>query len=146
MRTLAKAAISIMAIVSIAAITATVAAPYARELGRSDPKRAAKYRFPWFNFSETYTDGAALGVLIGSTKREAIEAAERAGLIVEPSGWGDNRAGGADLYQRPELVDAMLRQPYLNFGDPKGKRGMTVDFGNNRVVAVRVHYINSEAI
>jgi hypothetical protein len=148
MRIFAKAAISIavsiIAIASIAAIAAVkLAAPHARELGRSDPKRAAYYRLPWFNFAETYTDGAALGVSIGSTKLEAINAAERAGLVVEPGGWGDHRAGQADLYQRPALVDAMLRQPYLDFHEPKGKTAMTVNFGNDRVVAIRIYYINS---
>ena len=143
-----KATISIFAVASIAAVGAfAFVAPDARDLGRSDPKRAANCRLPWFNFSETYTDGAALGVAVASTKVEAIEAAERAGLTVEPSGWDDNRAGGADLYERPELVAAMLRQPNLNFYDPNDlKRGMTVDFRDNRVVAIRVHYINFEAI
>jgi hypothetical protein len=143
-----KAAISIIAVTSIAAVSAfTFAVSHARELGRSDPKKAANYRPPWFNFSETYTDGTALGVAVGASKVEAFEAAERAGLTVAPSGWGDNRAGGADLYERPELVAAMLRQPYLNFYDRSDlKRGMIVDFRDNRVVAIRVHYINSEAI
>jgi hypothetical protein len=137
----------IVAGIGVAALCAfTYAAAGARELGRSDPKTAANYRLPWFNFSETYTDGVALGVSVGSTNVEAVKAAERAGLIVQPSGWGDNRAGGADLYQRPALVDAMVRQPYLNFSDPMGKRGMTVDFRDGRVVAIRVHYINFEAI
>lgn len=147
MRASAKTAIVFVAVIGVAALCAfTYTAAGARELGRSDPKTAANYRLPWFNFSETYTDGVALGVSVGSTNVEAIAAAERAGLIVEPSGWGDNRAGGADLYQRPALVDAMVRQPYLNFSDPKGKRGMTIDFRDDRVVAIRVHYINSEAI
>lgn len=146
MRASAKETILIVAVIGVAALCAfTYAAVGARELGRNDPKAAAN-RLPWFNFSETYTDGAALGVLVGSTKVQAIEAAERAGLIVQPSGWGDDRAGGADLYQRPALVDAMVRQPNLNFSDPLGKRGMTVDFRDGRVVAIRVDYINFEAI
>ena len=123
------------------------AAAEAREIGRSNPKKAANYRLPLFNFSETYTDGVVLGVAVGSTKADAIRAAERAGFTVSPSGWGDDRAGGADLYDRSELVTRMLRQPYLNFHaayDRKG--GMTIDFRGDRVVAVRVHYINFEAI
>jgi hypothetical protein len=70
-----------------------------RMIGRTDPKRAANYRLPWFNFSETYANGRALGIEIGSSKLEAIRAADRAGFVVRPSGWGDDRAGGADLYR-----------------------------------------------
>ncbi len=88
-----------------------------------------------------------MGVAVGSTKVEAIKAAERGHLTVQPSGWGDSRAGGAELYERSELVATMLRQPYLAFYDPDDlKRGMIVDFKDNRVVAIRVHYINFEAI
>lgn len=146
MRSSTKATIAIVAVAGIAAIGAfAFAATQARELGRTDPKKAANYRLPWFNLSETYTDGSALGVAVGSTKVEAFEAAERAGLTVEPSGWGDDRAGGADLYKRPELVSAMLRQLHLNFYNPNDlKQGMSVDFRDDRVVAIRVHYINSE--
>jgi hypothetical protein len=118
-----------------------------REIGRSNPKQAAKYRLPWFNFSETYVDGSVLGVTIGTTKAVAIQAAERAGLTVGPSGWGDDRAGGASLYDRPTLLATMLRQPYLNFHDEADlRRGMTIHFRGDRVSRVDVHYINTEAI
>ena len=118
-----------------------------REIGRSDPKQAAKYRLPWRNSPETYIDGAVQGVVIGSTKAEAIQAAERAGLTVGPSGWGDNRAGGASLYDRPTLLATILRQPYLNFYDVMDpRRGMTIYFRGDRVARIRVHYINTEAI
>jgi len=134
-----------LAIVSIAAIA--VASVDTRTIGRTDPKRAANYRLPWFNFSETYTDGEALGVRIGSTKDEAIQAAERAGLTVDPGGWDDNRAGGADLYRRSELIQLMRRQPSLSFGDMTDtKRGMTIRFSGDRVVSVNVYYINSDAL
>ena len=124
-----------------------IGATHAREIGRSDPKMAANYRLPWFNFSETYIDGLALGVAVGSTKSEAIDAAERAGFTVQPGGWGDNRAGGAGLYERADLVAKMLRQPTLSFYDAGDlKRGMIVDFRGDRVAAIRVHYINFEAI
>ena len=148
MRARTKTAIAILTIFSIAAVGAvTFAAADVREIGRSDPKRAANYRLPLFNFSETYTDGVALDVAIGSTKAEAIRAAERTGLTVQPSGWGDSRAGGADLYERSELVATMLRQPYLAFYDAADlKRGMIVDFRGDRVAAIRVYYINFEAI
>jgi hypothetical protein len=118
-----------------------------RELGRSNPKQAANYRLPWRNFSATYVDGAALGVVVGSTKIEAIQAAERAGLTVEPSGWGDNRAGGASLYDPQTLLASMLRQPYLNFHDKGGgRRGLIVHFRGGRVARIDVHHINTEAI
>jgi hypothetical protein len=119
----------------------------AREIGRSNPRRAANYRLPWFNFSETYVDGAVLGVVVGSTKAKAIQAAEQAGLSVDPSGWGDDRAGGASLYDRPTLLATMLKQPYLNFYDANDlRRGMTVRFRDGRVARIDVHYINTEAI
>ena len=134
-----------LAVVGIAAVAIT--SVDARAIGRTDPKRAAHYRLPWFNFSETYTDGQVFGVSIGSTKEEAIEAATRAGFIVEPSGWGENRAGGAALYEEAELLATMRRQPYLNFYDPKDtQRGMTISFRANRVASVDVFYINFEAI
>lgn len=116
-----------------------------REIGRSDPKRAAHYRLPWFNFSETYIDGTVLGVAVNSTKLDAIHAAEKAGFTVEPSGWGDNRAGGASLYDRSNLFAIMLRQPYLCFFKSSDLReGMVVDFRSDHVTSVKVHYINSE--
>lgn len=119
----------------------------AREIGRRSPKQAANYRLPWFNFSETYNDGAVLGVVVGSTRTEAIQAAEQAGLTVEPSGWGDNRAGGARLYDRPTLLATMLRQQHLNFHDAADlRRGMTIYFRADRVERMDVHYINNEAI
>lgn len=62
-----------------------------------------------FNFSETYFDGVALGIAVGSTKGEAIEAAERGGFEVSLSSLGDSRAGGAGLYEKSELLAAMLR-------------------------------------
>ncbi len=106
MRTRAKVVLS-AAVIALAAVGVAVVAlgsVDARQIGRTDPKRAANYRVPWFNFSETYVDGEALGVVIGSTRAEAIRAAERASFTVGPSGWGDNRAGGADLYTRPEIA------------------------------------------
>ena len=116
-----------------------------RGIGRNDPKRASNYRLPWRNFAETYGDGAVLGVVIGSTKTEAIQAAARAGLIVTPSGWGDSRAGGASLYDRTALLATMLRQPYLNYDDQADlRRGLTIYFRGDHVSRISVHYINTE--
>ncbi len=138
------------AVIALAAVGVAVVAlgsVDARQIGRTDPKRAANYRVPWFNFSETYVDGEALGVVIGSTRAEAIRAAERASFTVGPSGWGDNRAGGADLYTRPELLEMMRSQPHLNFSDASDtRRGMIVRFRGDRVVSVSIYYINSEAL
>lgn len=118
-----------------------------KAIGRSNPKEAANYRLPWFNFSGNHVDGAVLGVVVGSTRAEAIQAAERAGLTVGPSGWGDNRAGGASLYDRPTLLATMLRQPHLNFHDATDlRRGMTIHFRGDRVARIDVHYINTETI
>lgn len=128
-------------------VSVTLRSVDAREIGRSNPKRAANYRPPWRNFSETYVDGAVLGVVVGSTKAEAIQAAERVGLTVGPSGWGDNRAGGASLYDRQTLLAKMLGQPYLNFHDETDlRRGITIHFLGDRVTSIDVHYINTEAI
>jgi hypothetical protein len=132
--------------ITVLAATVALASVDVREIGRSNPKKAAAYRLPWFNFSETYVDGDVLGVAVGSTKIEAIHAAERAGLTVGPSGWGDARAGGASLYDRQTLLATMLRQPYLSFHDEGDtRRGMTIYFESDRVARVDVHYINNEA-
>lgn len=41
----------------------------------------------------------------------------------------------------------MLQQPHLCFYDPDDLHGgMILDFGGDRVTAIRVHYINFEAI
>ena len=145
MRTRTKTVLAILAIVGVTSISvAWMGSPHAREIGRTDPKRAALYRPPWFNFFETYRDGQALGVAVGSTKAQAIKAAESAGLMVEPSGWGDDRAGGADLYGRPELIATMLCQPYLNYHGSRSNFGATVEFQGDRVAAMRVNYINFE--
>ena len=148
MRTRAKVIVGTVALLAAAlAGSMALALVDAREIGRSNPKQAANYRLPWRNSSETYVDGAALGVVVGSTRAEAIQAAERAGLTVGPSGWGDNRAGGASLYDRPTLLATMLRQPYLNFSDEADpRRGMTIHFRGDRVTSIDVHYINTEAI
>lgn len=148
MRRRTKATVALGVVVGLSAVTAVaLAAEEAREIGRSDPGRAANYRPPLFNFSETYTDGVALGVAVGSTRVDAIRAAERGGFKVNPGGWGDNRAGGADLYDRSELLATMLRQPYLSFDHADElKGGMILDFQGDRVAAIRVYYINFEAI
>jgi hypothetical protein len=133
------------AVVGVAAMAFT--SVDARAIGRIDPKRAAHYRPPLFNFSETYTDGQVLDVTIGSSKTDAVDAATRAGFIVDPSGWGDNRGGGAELYEKSELLATMLRQQHLNFHDPKDtKRGMIINFRADRAASVDVFYINFEAI
>lgn len=148
MRRRTKAAVALSLVLGLSAVAAVaLAAVEAREIGRSDPGKAAYYRPPWFNFSETYTDGVALGVAVGSTKAEAIRAAERRGFKVSPSGWGDNRAGGADLYGRSGLVATMLRQPHLSFDRADDLKGsMIVVCHADRVAAIRVYYINFEAI
>jgi hypothetical protein len=146
-RTKVALASLVVALVAVGVLAAALISGDARAIGRTDPKRAANHRIPWHNFSETYTDGEALGVAIGSTRADAIRAANRAGLTVDPSSWGDSRAGGAGLYSRSALLQKMSRQPYLNYYDRTDtKRGMTVQFDGNRVRSVSVHYINSEAL
>lgn len=149
MRTWSKVIIAALAS-ALAAVAVTAVAfnsVDAREIGRSDPKRAANYQLPWFNFSETYVEGVVLGAAMGSTRADAIKAAESANFKVETSSWGDNRAGQSDLYERLVLLATMLRQPYLNFTDTADvRRGMTLHFRGDRLTRVDVHYINTEAI
>jgi hypothetical protein len=118
-----------------------------RELGRSDPRQAASHLLPWRNFAETYTDGSVLGIAVGSPKAEAIRAAERAGLEVSPSGWGDSRAGGASLYDRRALVASMLAQDHLAFSDPRDlRRELILHFHGGRLSSVEVYYVKFEAL
>lgn len=78
MRTRVRVIIGSVAMLAMAlAGSVALASVDAREIGRSNPKQAANYRLPWRNFSETYVDGAVLGVVVGSTKAEAIQAAGR---------------------------------------------------------------------
>ncbi|HEY0625025.1 hypothetical protein [Sphingomonas sp.] len=117
------------------------------EIGRTDPRRAAGYRPLFYNFSETYTDGTALGITIGSSKEQAIRAAEAGGFVVNPAGWGDARPGGAALYEPGELHRTMLRQDHLSFRDRRELwSGMILEFRNGRVRSVNVYYINFESV
>ncbi len=137
----------VLALAALALVAVVIGSVDVRQLGRTNPKRAANFRLPWFNFSETYTDGKILGVSIGATRAEAIHAAEDAGFEVEPSGWGDARAGGASLYSRSALLAAIAGQPNLYFYNHTDlKNGMRVTFRQDRVVSVNVYYINFEAI
>jgi hypothetical protein len=145
MRSRTKAAIALSVVLGVVAMFA-LGSVDTREIGRSDPKSAANYRVPLRNFSETYTDGVALGISVGSAKAEAIAAAERGGFKVSPSGWGDSRAGASDLYEKRELLAMMLRQPYLIFDHAKDRTAMIVEFRGDHVAAVKVYYINFEAI
>jgi len=118
-----------------------------RAIGRTDPKRAATHKLPWGNFSETYSDGSAVGLMVGSSKREAIGAADAGGFIVQPSCWGDSRAGGASLYETSELRKMMLRQPVLCFEEAHDlRKGLIVRFHRDRVASIEVYYINSESL
>ena len=135
-----------IALALVLAGSIALAAVDVRKIGRNDPKRAANYRLPFRNFAETYVDGKVLGVIVGSTKAEAIQAAERAGLVVSPSGWGDNRAGGASLYDVDRLRATMLKQPHLVFNHPPDPLVMIIRFRADRVASIKVAYINWEAI
>ena len=149
MRSRTKVALGALAILlaAVAVGAAALRSVDVRAIGRTDPRRAASYQLPSFNFSETYTDGEVLGIAIGSTRAEAIEAAECAGFTVSPSGWGDNRAGGAALYSRPDLRRVMSRQQHLNYHDVSdSKRGLIISFRGDRVSSIKVYYINSEAV
>ena len=82
----------VLATVTVAGIAAIAFTSVdARAIGRTDPKRAAHYRLPWFNFSETYTDGQALGWHNGS-----------AAASTAPAGGGD---GGQVLRLLKEMKE-----------------------------------------
>jgi len=116
-----------------------------KAMGRIDPQRAASFQPLLFNFSESYSDGRVMGIGIGASKVEAIEAAEKAGYVLNPSSWGDNRAGGSDLYQRSELQRLALRQPVLSFTKaPRG--GMIISFRGESVEKIQLFHINNEII
>ena len=149
MRTRAKVLLCSIAagLLMILAASVALASVDVHAIGRNNPKQAANYCLPWFNFSETYVDGVVLGVAVGAKKAEAIQAAESAGMTVDPGGWGDSRAGGVSLYDRQALLTAMSGQPFLTFYDEADlRRGMTIRFRGDRVASVTVYYINTEAI
>lgn len=128
--------------------TVVIALPYiadTKAMGRIDPQRAASFQPLLFNFSETYSDGSVMGIEIGASKAEAIEAAEKAGYFINPASWGDNRAGGSELYQSSELRKMALRQPVLSFTKMQ-RGGMIISFSGDSVQKVEVFHINSEGI
>jgi hypothetical protein len=135
---LAAAAVSVVAGPAIAYVSVDE-----RELGRTDPRRAAFYSGLLGNFSETYTDGSAIGFTIGMSKAEALDAAVKAKLIVQPDSWGDYRAGGASLYTPEELrAQAMSSENFY----PRFRRDrLTADliFDQDRLRSISVRYYNN---
>ena len=118
-----------------------------REIGRTDPRRAANYQPLLRNFDETYTTGAVLGIEMGASLPESIKKAELAGFEVMPGCWGDNRAGQASLYERHELLAKMQEQSKLCWTDPvQTRRGMTINYRDGKVASILLYYINTEAI
>ena len=118
-----------------------------REIGRTDPRRAANYMPLLRNFDETYTTGTVLGIAMGASLTESIKRAELEGFEVDPGCWGDNRAGQASLYQRSELQSIMLKQSKLCWTDhTQTRRGMIINYRDAKVVSINLYYINSEAI
>ena len=115
-----------------------------RTMGRTDPQRAASFRL---NFVETYLTGSVLGLQIGQSKLAAIKSAEQAGFELQPTSWGDNRAGGADLYGRSELIEKAMGQNVIPMGGRTNtKQGLTLYFKKDRLRAIEVIYINFENI
>jgi hypothetical protein len=115
-----------------------------RTIGRTDLRRAASFRF---NFVETYSTGSVLGVKIGQTKLAAIQSAEQAGFQLQPSAWGDNRAGGANLYERSELLEKAMKMDTIHMGGRTDtKQAIELRFNENRLIAIKLLYINFENI
>jgi hypothetical protein len=114
------------------------------ELGRIDPRRAAFYSGPSGVFDATYTDGSALGFTIGMPKDEAMDVAAKAGLVAQPDGWGDYRAGGASLYT-PEALRAQAMSPANLYPQFRRDDGLTVEllFDEVGVSMISVRYYGS---
>jgi len=113
-----------------------------RELGRTNPRGAAFYSPPLGNFVETYSDGTALGFAVGMPRERALQVAAKSGFIVEPISWGDNRAGGADLYSTEELWAQAKAVESLDLStDREDVEILTLSFHKDRVRSITVGYI-----
>ena len=136
---IAAAAVSIIAGTAIAYFNVDE-----RALGRTNPRRAAFYSPPLGNFVETYADGTALGFTVGMPKERALQLATKSGFTVEPISWGDNRAGGAELYTADELRAKAMTVDSLHMStDREDVELLTLNFDRDRVRSITVGYINN---
>jgi hypothetical protein len=112
-----------------------------KEIGRTDPKRAAFYSAPSSGFYEAYEEGPVLGFTVGMSKSAALGAIEASGFVIDTNSWGDNRAGGASLYTRSEL-DRQARSVSALSLESRKIPGTAVDllFAGDRVVTILVSY------
>lgn len=116
----------------------------AGDIGRSNPSLASLFRPIWFNFNETYVDGQAMGFAIGTGKDEVIAAVFENGYEVQPSCWGDNRAGGESLYTRNELIDAMQSRDAICIG--ADRTSIILRFSEATLRSVEVTFVRNELI
>src|SRR5215213_5481540 len=121
---IAAAAASVLAGPAIAYVSVNE-----RELGRTDPRRAAFYSGLRANFNETYRDGSALGFSIGMPEEQALDVAAKRGFIVEPY-WGDPLTDVPELETEEERGAAALAAGFLILrlrGDNRLGAELTID-------------------
>ena len=136
---IAAAAVSMIAGTAIAYVSVDE-----REMGRTNPRRAAFYSPPLGNFVETYSEGTALGFTVGMPRERALQVAAKSGFIVNPISWGDNRAGQADLYSADELRARAMRAESIDFEtNNENVEVLELSFYRNRIRSITVGYINT---
>ncbi|HEY5722635.1 MAG TPA: hypothetical protein VIT45_09965 [Allosphingosinicella sp.] len=131
---IAAAAASVLAGPAIAYVSVNE-----RELGRTDPRRAAFYSGFRANFNETYRDGSALGFSVGMPEEQALDVAAKRRFIVEPL-W-DALAEIPELETEEERRAAALATGFLILrlrGDKRLGAELTID--EDRVSSITVRY------
>lgn len=110
-----------------------------REIGRTDPQRAAFYSGLSGNFTETYRDGSALGFAIGMPEEQALDVAAKRGFIVEPL--QDPLADIPELESEEARRSAALEADYLIVRVPSDSRlGAELTIDQDRVSSITVRY------
>src|SRR5437764_11506030 len=96
---------SLCAMTSIAVLStyAALSMWLAPLIGRTRPDIAGLLRPPLFDFGQTYPSGSAAGFTVGMSKPVAGTTARRLKFAIEPSCWGDFRAGGESLYSDSQI-------------------------------------------
>jgi hypothetical protein len=115
-------------------------------VGRSSPRTASLLRPPLFNFSETYKDGRVLVFEVGMSKRELHNVVFSDSRIkIDPSCWGDYRAGGAKFYSRGQIANA-LRDNSVICVDYAEEGFLTIKTVGETVTEIQSYYIRTELL
>jgi hypothetical protein len=114
-----------------------------RELGRTDPRRAAFYSGLWADFNATYRDGSALGISVGMPKDKALDAAAKQGFALDTVTWDDPFTDLPDKPRTPEEIRAQalaVDYPLLYLRRDDGTNvELTIDDGRVSAISVQ-HY------